>query len=65
MSEFWQHALIAAAVIVAAWLVAKLVDRRIAKRDLPPEVITRYRVIRRTLFVTIVRSRSAERTSRR
>ena len=54
MSEFWQHALIAAAVIVAAWLVAKLVDRRIAKRDLPPEVITRYRVIRRTLFVTIV-----------
>ena len=54
MSEFWQHALIAAAVIVAAWLVAKLVDRRISKRDLPPEVITRYRVIRRTLFVTIV-----------
>ena len=54
MSEFWQHALIAAAVIVAAWLVAKLVDRRIAKRDLTPEVITRYRVIRRTLFVTIV-----------
>ena len=54
MSEFWQHALIAAAVIVAAWLIAKLVDRRISRRDLPPEVITRYRVIRRTLFVTIV-----------
>jgi len=54
MSEFWQHALIAAAVIVVAWLVAKLVDHRISKRDLPPEVITRYRVIRRTLFVTIV-----------
>jgi len=54
MSEFWQHALVALAVIVAAWLVAKLVDHRISKRDLPPEVITRYRVIRRTLFVTIV-----------
>jgi small-conductance mechanosensitive channel len=54
MSEFWQHALIAAAVIVAAWLVAKIVDHRISRRDLPPEVITRYRVIRRTLFVTIV-----------
>jgi small-conductance mechanosensitive channel len=54
MSEFWQHALIAAVVIVAAWLIAKLVDRRISRRDLPPEVITRYRVIRRTLFVTIV-----------
>jgi small-conductance mechanosensitive channel len=54
MSEFWQHALIAVAVIVVAWLVAKLVDHRISKRDLPPEVITRYRVIRRTLFATIV-----------
>lgn len=54
MSEFWQHALIAAAVIAVAWVVAKLVDHRIARRDLPPEVITRYRVIRRTLFATIV-----------
>lgn len=54
MPEFWQHALIAAAVIVVAWLVAKIVDHRISRRDLPPEVITRYRVIRRTLFVTIV-----------
>ena len=54
MSEFWQHALIAAAVIVVAWLVAKLVDHRISRRELPPEVITRYRVIRRTLFAAIV-----------
>src|ERR1700751_1481306 len=54
MSEFWQHTLIAAVVIVAAWLVAKLVDRRIARKDLPPEVITRYRVIRRVVFVAIV-----------
>jgi small-conductance mechanosensitive channel len=54
MSEFWQHALIAAVVIVAAWVVAKLVDRRIARKDLPPEVITRYRIIRRTLFVVII-----------
>jgi small-conductance mechanosensitive channel len=54
MPEFWQHALIAAAVIVGAWLLAKFVDRRIAKRELPPEVMTRYRVIRRTLFATIV-----------
>ena len=54
MSEFWQHALIAAGVIVAAWIVAKVVDRRIARRDLPAEVMTRYRVIRRVLFVTSV-----------
>jgi len=54
MAEFWQHALIAAAVIVGSWLLAKFVDRRIAKRELPPEVMTRYRVIRRVLFATIV-----------
>jgi len=54
MPEFWQHALIAAAVIVGAWLLAKFVDRRISRRELPPEVMTRYRVIRRTLFATIV-----------
>ncbi len=54
MSEFWQHALIAAVVIVAAWVIAKIVDRRIARRNLPAEVMTRYRVIRRVLFVTIV-----------
>jgi small-conductance mechanosensitive channel len=54
MSEFWQHALIAAAVIVAAWLLAKLVDRRIARRDLSPEAVTRYRVLRHAVFATIV-----------
>src|SRR5215475_6391870 len=54
MSEFWQHALIAGAVIVAAWLLAKLVDRRIARRDLSPEAVTRYRVLRHAVFATIV-----------
>jgi len=54
MPEFWQHVLIAAAVIVIAWLVAKFVDWRISRRDLPPEVLTRYRVLRRTIFVVIV-----------
>ena len=54
MPEFWQHVLIAAAVIVIAWLVAKFVDWRISRRDLPPEVVTRYRVLRRTIFAVIV-----------
>ncbi len=54
MPEFWQHVLIAAAVIVIAWLVAKFVDWRISRRHLPPEVVTRYRVLRRTIFVVIV-----------
>jgi len=54
MPEFWQHVLIAAAVIVIAWLVAKFVDWRISRRNLPPEIVTRYRVLRRTIFAAIV-----------
>ena len=54
MSLFWQRLLIALAVIVVTVLVAKLVDRRIAKRSLAPEVVTRYRVLRRTLVAAIV-----------
>ena len=54
MSEFWQHVLIAAAVIAITWLVAKFVDWRISRRDLPPDVVTRYRVLRRTIFIVIV-----------
>ena len=54
MSLFWQHVLIAAAVILIASLVAKFVDWRISRRDLAPEVVTRYRVLRRTLVAAIV-----------
>ena len=54
MPEFWQHVLIAAAVILIAWLVAKFVDWRISRRNLPPEIVTRYRVLRRTIFAAIV-----------
>ncbi len=54
MPEFWQHVLIAAAVILIAWAVAKFVDWRISRRNLPPEIVTRYRVLRRTIFVAIV-----------
>src|SRR6476620_8332013 len=54
MTEFWQHALVAAAVIAAAIGVAKFVDWRISRRHLPPEVETRYRVLRRIIVATIV-----------
>src|SRR6476469_4527260 len=47
MTPFWQHVTIAAAVIVAASLVARLVDWRISRHDLPAEAVTRYRVLRR------------------
>ena len=54
MSESWQRFAIAIGVIVLASAAAKLVDWRIARRNLPPEAITRYRVLRRSVFSTIV-----------
>jgi small-conductance mechanosensitive channel len=54
MPAFWQHAIVAAAVIVFAAALAKLVDWRISRRQLSSEAATRYRVLRRTLFSVIV-----------
>jgi len=54
VSHFWQRVLIAVGVIVAASVVAKLIDWRISRQDLAPGVVTRYRVLRRTLFASIV-----------
>ena len=54
MSLFWQRVLIAVGMIVGASLVAKVVDWRISHRDMTPEMVTRYRVLRRTLFGAIV-----------
>jgi small-conductance mechanosensitive channel len=54
VSHFWQRTLIAVAMIVVASLAAKLIDRRIAHRKLAPGTETRYLVLRRTIFATIV-----------
>jgi len=54
VSHFWQRVLIAVGVIVAASVVAKLIDWRISRHDRAPGVVTRYRVLRRTLFASIV-----------
>jgi small-conductance mechanosensitive channel len=54
ITPFWQHLTIAAIVIASATLLARLVDWRVARHDLPPEAVTRYRVLRRTLVATIV-----------
>jgi small-conductance mechanosensitive channel len=53
--ESWKRALAAAVVIVAALVVAKIADRAISRRlDLPPEALTRYRMLRRTIVAAIV-----------
>jgi small-conductance mechanosensitive channel len=54
VSLFWQRLLIAVGMIVAASLVAKIVDWRISRHQLAPEAATRYRVLRQTLFFAIV-----------
>ncbi len=50
----WERLSVAGGVLLVALLAAKLIDRRIARRDLPPEVATRYRVVRRGVMTAIV-----------
>jgi small-conductance mechanosensitive channel len=54
LAEFWQHLFVAAVMVAIALAVAKFVDWRIARRDLPPEAVTRYRVLRRSIVTAIV-----------
>jgi small-conductance mechanosensitive channel len=54
MSEFWQHLVVAIVLIAIALGFAKLADWRISRRKLPPEVMTRYRVLRQIVVVAIV-----------
>ena len=49
----WQRLVIVGVVMLVTLVVARLTDRRIARRHLPPEAITRYRVLRRTVTTAI------------
>jgi len=51
---FWERAVIAAAAIVIAGVTAKLVDNALTRKELAPEVATRYRIVRRIVMSTIV-----------
>ena len=50
----WYRLIVAGIVMVATVVLARMIDRRIARRDLPPEAITRYRVLRRSITTTII-----------
>jgi small-conductance mechanosensitive channel len=50
----WHRLVIAGAVFVVAAAVAKLVDRRLSRKQLAPEAVTRYRVLRRSIMTGIV-----------
>jgi small conductance mechanosensitive channel len=54
MSLFWQRIAIAVAMIVLASLIAKLIDVRMRRRELAAGAMTRYAVLRRTTFATVV-----------
>ena len=51
---FWQRLIVVGVVLLVTTVVARLIDRRIARRDLPPEAMTRYRVARRSVTTTIM-----------
>jgi small-conductance mechanosensitive channel len=51
---FWHRIVIAVVVFAIVSLVARFVDWWLARRPLPPEAATRYRVLRRTISVSIV-----------
>ena len=52
--ELWERWLLVAAIIAGATILAKIVDWRMSRRDLPPRAVTRYRVVRRSLMTAII-----------
>jgi small-conductance mechanosensitive channel len=51
---FWERAVILAVVVLVAVVLAKLVDRLIARRQLDAASETRYRVLRRSIMGAII-----------
>jgi small-conductance mechanosensitive channel len=52
--ETWERLVVVCAVILVAAVFAKLVDMRMARRELAPQAVTRYRVLRRSIMGTII-----------
>ena len=51
---FWHRLIIAGAVFAAVSLLARVIDWRLSRHQLAPESATRYRVLRRTVSVSIL-----------
>src|ERR671937_153438 len=51
---FWHRAIVLGAVLLLTLVVARLVDRRLARRELPAAAVTRYRGLRRSILTLIV-----------
>src|SRR6478672_7196261 len=50
----WHRLVVFGVVLLVTLAIARLIDRRIARRQLTPEAMTRYRVLRRSITATIV-----------
>src|SRR5438093_9033117 len=50
----WHRLIVFGAVLLVTVVVARLVDRRMARRDLPAAAVTRYRVLRRSVIALII-----------
>jgi small-conductance mechanosensitive channel len=51
---FWERMSVFGGVLLVTLVVARLVDRRLARQDLPAGTVTRYRVLRRSVLSLIV-----------
>jgi small-conductance mechanosensitive channel len=50
----WHRLIVVGAVLFLTVVLARLVDRAIARRQLTPEALTRYRIVRRSITATII-----------
>jgi small-conductance mechanosensitive channel len=50
----WHRLIVFGAVLLVTLVVARFVDRRLARRDLPAATVTRYRILRRSVITLIV-----------
>jgi len=51
---FWHRIVVAVVVFVAVWLVERAVGWWLSRKTLPPEAMTRYRVLRRAISAAIL-----------
>lgn len=51
---FWHRIAIAAGIFAAIWLLERIVGWWLGRRTLPPEAMTRYRVLRRSISAAIL-----------
>jgi small-conductance mechanosensitive channel len=51
---FWHRMIVVGVVLLITVAFARLIDRRIARRQLTPEAITRYRIVRRSVTAGII-----------